>query len=270
MNTQYKRNITDNTGYFKAPDLIFDIHLSPNAKLVLLNLCRRSNKNGYSFPSLNKICQDTGIKSTNTISKGIKELCNSGLLVKLPPSNKGSSNRYQLSELIVGIIKKNNKSENLPYSNFEHPPSKNEYPPTQQVSTKENTYKENINKENSNFAKNTKFSYEKQNNNKNFSVRENEEKGFQEADNPDKPDVATQNKISSNTKTNGNRSSKANNKLRATIERMKKSINSFSESSNQHNKKDILSTYAERNSGVVLKDIEQANIRRFGDEFYKS
>jgi len=69
-----KSNFEPHGGYTKVPDFLFDLGLKPFEILVLINLIRRANKSGECFPSLGRICKDTGIKSENTVSKSITSL----------------------------------------------------------------------------------------------------------------------------------------------------------------------------------------------------
>ena len=85
------------SGYFKAPDGIFDLNLSANAMLVLLNLCRRADKEGRSFPSKNRIARDCGF-SKRTTDGAVKELINRGI-VKINP-RPGLSSLYFLDDSI--------------------------------------------------------------------------------------------------------------------------------------------------------------------------
>jgi len=85
------------SGYFRAPDAIFDLNLSANAMLVLLNLYRRADKEGRSFPSKNRIARDCGF-SKRTTDRAVKELINRGI-VKIDP-RPGLSSLYFLDNSI--------------------------------------------------------------------------------------------------------------------------------------------------------------------------
>lgn len=109
-------------GYFKAPDFIFELGISPNAKLMLLLFCRRADPSGRSFPSIEQISGDTGIKSRTSARKYILELIKNGHITKLRQGKKGVSNRYQLSETILNIVRvTGDKPEDSTRSNFDHP-----------------------------------------------------------------------------------------------------------------------------------------------------
>ena len=162
-------------GYFKTPDFIFDILLSPQAIAILSCFCRRADKSGRSFPSIDRICKDTGIKSPTSVRKHINELIELDLVTKFSGGEKSGSNYYQLSPDIVQIVRKNSKSDPKETSNIDDPSSTKEaelgsnsdYPQSnsdsrggQEMTTKENTYKENTYKEEekNNYDNNFSFS----------------------------------------------------------------------------------------------------------------
>jgi hypothetical protein len=148
-------------GYFRAPDFIFDprLPLAPNSRLIFCCLCRRADEDGLSFPSLKRICKDTGIKSNNTVLKALKGLYELGIVKKLSPLRKRGSNRYILSEAVLKIIYSNSKQSTVinnktdpsniehQYANDEHPYSNIELEHTHILSTKEYPDKENPIKE---------------------------------------------------------------------------------------------------------------------------
>lgn len=165
--------IKKNSGWFKSPDCTFGSPLSPLAKVVLFYFCRRADRNGRSFPSINKICKDTGIKSPTTVQKYINELIENDLVTKFSGGKKGGSNFYQLSSEIGQIVRKNSKSDPKETSNIDDPSSTKEaelgsnsdYPQSnsdsrggQEMTTKENTYKENTYKEEENNRYDNNFS----------------------------------------------------------------------------------------------------------------
>ena len=143
-------------GYFKVPDFIFDLGLEPYEILVLINLIRRANKSGECFPSLARICRDTGIKSENTVRKTITSLI-SNKFVTLLSTKQGCSNRYQVSPIIYETIKladskyKNKKQQQKKLTpSFDEgiTPSKGVHIPPHEMSTKENKKENNFFKEN--------------------------------------------------------------------------------------------------------------------------
>jgi len=152
-----------NQRYFRAPNFIFDprLPLAPNSRLIFCCLCRRADKHGLSFPSLGKICEDTGIRSDNTVRKALKGLYELGIVKKLSSLRKRGSNRYVLSEAVLKIIYSNSKQSTVinnktdpsniehQYANDEHPYSNIELEHTQILSTKEYPDKENPIKESS-------------------------------------------------------------------------------------------------------------------------
>ncbi|NIP37849.1 MAG: helix-turn-helix domain-containing protein [Candidatus Dadabacteria bacterium] len=135
-------------GHFYAPDEVFDLPVSGYAKLILLNLCRRANKDGSSFPSKNRIASDCGI-SKRSVYKYIKELEDNRLIQKR--NIIGRSSTYVLSEGIVNISKSNHINDESRQispegqANFAGVPRQSL--PTKEYTLKEYTYKEasNIN-----------------------------------------------------------------------------------------------------------------------------
>jgi len=91
-------------GYFRTPDDIFDLPISANAKLVLLNLCRRADGTGESFPSRKKIASDCSIRSKRTVDRCINELESIGMIIKYKKT--GTSNTYQLCGEYLTIPKR--------------------------------------------------------------------------------------------------------------------------------------------------------------------
>jgi len=138
-------------GYFKVPDFVFVLGLTVYALIVLIYLCRRSDKYGVSFPSLNLIGKDCGIKSRTTVIKAIKELEELRLIEKIESGSEGRANRYRLSNTIIDITRKKSINNELINSSSyaEQPSSNNGHKPVHNMNTKEYTKKENKkNKEN--------------------------------------------------------------------------------------------------------------------------
>ncbi len=86
--------------YFYASDEVFDLEISGHAKLILLNLCRRADKNGLSFPSEKTVVRDCGI-STKTVYRCISELESKNLIIKKKTFNRSS--KYILSDKLLNI-----------------------------------------------------------------------------------------------------------------------------------------------------------------------
>jgi len=63
-----------------VPDLVFDLELTANEKLVLIYFMRRADREGRSFPSVERICRDCGFKSENTARKAVRNLVERGLI----------------------------------------------------------------------------------------------------------------------------------------------------------------------------------------------
>jgi hypothetical protein len=75
VNTQERKSM----GYFAVPDDIFEEKISASQKLVLINLCRRADNEGISFPSHKRIAQDCGI-SKRTVKRAIVALKKANLI----------------------------------------------------------------------------------------------------------------------------------------------------------------------------------------------
>lgn len=65
--------------YFASPNSIFDLPISANEKLVLLNICRRAGPDGGAFPSIKKIAQDCSL-SERTVRYALGRLRDAGYL----------------------------------------------------------------------------------------------------------------------------------------------------------------------------------------------
>jgi hypothetical protein len=89
-------------GYFQVPDLVFDLPLAANEKLVLIYFMRRADRAGRSFPSVERICRDCGFGSKNTALKVINSLVNRGLIRRRPVP--GRSHDYFVSRELCRVI----------------------------------------------------------------------------------------------------------------------------------------------------------------------
>jgi len=91
-------------GYFQVPDLVFDLPLAANEKLVLIYFMRRADRSGRSFPSVERICRDCGIKSGSTVRKVLKGLEREGLVrIERKPSK---SNRFYVAGWLYEVIER--------------------------------------------------------------------------------------------------------------------------------------------------------------------
>lgn len=150
------------------PDLVFDLPLTANEKLLLMYFMRRADKGGRSFPAVGRICRDCGIKSENTVRKAVRGLERAGLVRKT--EHTGRPHYYtvvkDLYEVILLAKEKyygnrnggdyDNQSSMLEDmlsrmsspapSEFEYPPSNIEQVPLQDLTPKEYTYKEHTTK----------------------------------------------------------------------------------------------------------------------------
>ncbi len=89
-------------GYFQVPDVVFGLPLTANEKLVLIYFMRRADREERSFPSVERICRDCGIKSQSTVRKVLKGLEREGLLrIERKPSK---SNRFYVAVWLYEII----------------------------------------------------------------------------------------------------------------------------------------------------------------------
>jgi hypothetical protein len=95
-------SIQQSGGYFQVPDLVFDLPLAANEKLVLIYFMRRADRAGRSFPSVDRICRDCGIKSQSTVRKVLKGLEREGLVrIERKPSK---SNRFYVAGWLYEVI----------------------------------------------------------------------------------------------------------------------------------------------------------------------
>ncbi|MGD9653209.1 MAG: helix-turn-helix domain-containing protein [Candidatus Dadabacteria bacterium] len=90
-------------GYFQVPDLVFDLDLTANEKLVLIYFMRRADRQGRSFPSVDRICRDCGFGSRNTARKAMNTLINAGLIRRVPVP--GRSYNFYISKELRRVIK---------------------------------------------------------------------------------------------------------------------------------------------------------------------
>lgn len=165
-------------GYFQVPDLVFDLDLTANEKLVLIYFMRRADRQGRSFPSVERICRDCGFGAQNTARKAVKGLEQRGLLRVERKASR--SNQFYVAGWLYGVIKasrgksgsasrrQDDGEDALLYdsppgnltdftvseTNLSYTPSKNEVPPSfneastlQNMKPKEYTVEGNSNKE---------------------------------------------------------------------------------------------------------------------------
>ena len=90
-------------GYFQVPDLVFDLDLTANEKLVLIYFMRRADRQGRSFPSVERICRDCGFGAQNTVRKAVKGLEQRGLLRVERKASR--SNQFYVAGWLYGVIK---------------------------------------------------------------------------------------------------------------------------------------------------------------------
>jgi len=133
-------------GYFKAPNFIFDIPISKNAKIVLVQFCRRYNKKGNCFVGQKRMGIDCGIKSVKTVRKALTELEKSGLI----SIKRGGIKRvhyYKLCDKIVEVVRNKSTATTNHGQKIPHTQVKNTYSDRQKLPTKEYLVKENPTKE---------------------------------------------------------------------------------------------------------------------------
>lgn len=157
-------------GYFQVPDLVFDLELTANEKLVLIYFMRRADREGRSFPSVERICRDCGFGSRNTVYKAMNTLIKAGLIRREPVPGRShncfvTKELYQVIERAKGrnAGKKNGLVESSRHltdlshnvtetsdtcSLDEHGCSRDEQPGVQNMNTKEYTVEGSAGKEN--------------------------------------------------------------------------------------------------------------------------
>lgn len=84
------------------PDLVFDLELTANEKLVLIYFMRRADREGRSFPSVERICRDCGFGSRNTARKAMNSLIEAGLIRR--ESVRGRSYNFYISRELRRVI----------------------------------------------------------------------------------------------------------------------------------------------------------------------
>ena len=84
------------------PDLVFDLDLTANEKLVLIYFMRRADRQGRSFPSVERICRDCGFGSRNTARKAMNSLIEAGLIRRVPVP--GRSYNFYISKELRRVI----------------------------------------------------------------------------------------------------------------------------------------------------------------------
>lgn len=89
-------------GYFQVPDLVFDLELTANEKLVLIYFMRRADREGRSFPSVERICRDCGFGSKNTARKAMNSLIEAGLIRRV--AVPGRSYNFFISKELRRVI----------------------------------------------------------------------------------------------------------------------------------------------------------------------
>jgi hypothetical protein len=96
--------VQNNGRYFQVPDLVFDLKLTANEKLVLIYFMRRADRAGRSFPSIERICRDCGFKAQNTVRRAVKGLEAQGLLRVERKASR--SNRFYVAGWLYEVIGK--------------------------------------------------------------------------------------------------------------------------------------------------------------------
>ena len=98
-------SVLQGTGWFAAPNWVFDSDLSWSEKLVYLYLCRRSGPDGSSWPSVSTIAADTGM-SKRSVQQTLRSLRESGYITiehrTDPETGSRRSNLYRLQSRTGG------------------------------------------------------------------------------------------------------------------------------------------------------------------------
>lgn len=90
-------------GWFTAPDALFDVRVSPVAKLVYLYLCRMAGTDASSYPSRKRIAAHCSCSLTS-LGRALRELAEAKMIEKNPRyrDNGGqSSNLYLVREPVA-------------------------------------------------------------------------------------------------------------------------------------------------------------------------
>jgi hypothetical protein len=82
--------------WFYSYNLMFELDLSIQAKMIYTYLCRCADNEGQSFPSLNDIAKKCSIKTRQTVVNGIKELEEARMLSKERRTRANKSNTSTL------------------------------------------------------------------------------------------------------------------------------------------------------------------------------
>ena len=101
------------SGWFAAPNAIFDSDLSVFEVAVVLNLYRRASGDGSSFPSYKRIAEDTGMSRSQAI-RSVKSLNTKGWIIIEKrfdeDTNSYSSNVYTLNLPVTnGVVSHRNQ-----------------------------------------------------------------------------------------------------------------------------------------------------------------
>ena len=104
--------------------------LTAREQCLLAWLCFHSNNEGQCWPSLKKLCEETGIKSRSTILKVLDELEAKGLIRKNPAHNPDGGRTNNMYDVCLNDCK---------CSGIEQPPCpKTEQPPVQNLDMNKN------------------------------------------------------------------------------------------------------------------------------------
>ncbi|WP_231493700.1 helix-turn-helix domain-containing protein [Alicyclobacillus macrosporangiidus] len=88
------------TGFFSAPDAIYDADVTGYAKAVYVYLCRRADGDGQCFPGYGTMAKEVGF-SKSTVRRAVDELIAAGLLVKEVRGRKESGEYFSNLYTIV-------------------------------------------------------------------------------------------------------------------------------------------------------------------------
>lgn len=120
--------------WFWIDNAIFEREdIEPLEKLIYMALARFSNnETGKTFPSIETLCNATGIKDERTIKKYLKNLANKGIIEIITRS--GKSNLYHLKNIELPPTNDEGAYNVPPTSDVPTPPTLNEgTPPTSDV-----------------------------------------------------------------------------------------------------------------------------------------
>jgi len=84
---------------WKHIELVRELALQPTSKLILFPLATRADDEGRCWPSIRRVCQDTGLAARRTVQLHLAQLAGSGAVVREAHSGRANSLRLKLQVL---------------------------------------------------------------------------------------------------------------------------------------------------------------------------